>query len=330
MQRTVSYQYAKHVCRALFAFIMHSTHTNPPHDPTPPTEWRIAGETILVFCCALLAALLGILTRPHGALALFWPANALLLGLFLRWPRLADIHGWLAATAGLCIADLIVESTMLSTLWLTSSNMVGIAAGYLLCQMQPSIHRKLAQPSSMLRLLVISISAALAGAIAGAGSAPFIIGRSSLAGFCLWFSNELLNFIAILPAMLTIPDPSRWRELLRSPAPYGTRSKGNLLPLLSLCVLAVLGIHIGTPEAMTLLPLLALLWCAARYSVFSTSLLTLAFSLWLMNFAWSGQLNLTDGMQVSQIIVMRLLAMLILMLPLLISTHSAFQRTSQP
>ncbi|MFD1692652.1 hypothetical protein ACFSHR_17340 [Azotobacter chroococcum] len=46
------------------------------------------------------------LTRPIASLALFWPVNAILLGLLLRRPQLATPAGWAALYLGMVAVDL--------------------------------------------------------------------------------------------------------------------------------------------------------------------------------------------------------------------------------
>lgn len=43
-------------------------------------------QLINLFMLAFLLSLVGILSRPIGSLSLFWPVNAILLGLLLRNP----------------------------------------------------------------------------------------------------------------------------------------------------------------------------------------------------------------------------------------------------
>jgi hypothetical protein len=61
---------------------------------------------IIVISVIFMASLFGILTRPVGFLAALWPANAILLGMMVRNPRLATIEGWIAAFVGYIAADL--------------------------------------------------------------------------------------------------------------------------------------------------------------------------------------------------------------------------------
>ena len=65
------------------------------HRPlSPPLAWL--GLSVLIFA----ACLVGIFARPIGFLSAFWPANALLLGLLVRYPHLARPPAWVAAAVG--------------------------------------------------------------------------------------------------------------------------------------------------------------------------------------------------------------------------------------
>lgn len=57
----------------------------------PPSILPLAG----LFVLTLGLTLLGTLTRPIESLSLFWPINAILLGLLLRQASLATPPGWL-------------------------------------------------------------------------------------------------------------------------------------------------------------------------------------------------------------------------------------------
>lgn len=51
---------------------------------------------LCVAALVLLFSLIGIFTRPPNLLAAFWPANAVLLGCMVRYPRLATPTCWAA------------------------------------------------------------------------------------------------------------------------------------------------------------------------------------------------------------------------------------------
>ena len=77
--------------------------------------------TVIFVCC-----LLGIFTRPIAYFAYFWPANAVLIGLFLRFKRLRNVGGWLGAFIGYMSADLVTGSHLELTLALTIANFMTV------------------------------------------------------------------------------------------------------------------------------------------------------------------------------------------------------------
>ena len=105
----------------------------------------------------LMASLFGILTRPMGFLAAFWPANAILLGLMVCMPRLANPWGWLGALAGYLLADFSTGGEITVTFWLTFANMAGAFTGYLLYRPMSGVDRRLGRPQSVLYLSLIHI-----------------------------------------------------------------------------------------------------------------------------------------------------------------------------
>src|SRR5690606_13562284 len=78
----------------------------------------------------LVAALAGILTREAEPLSAFWPANALLLGIFLRIPSVHRPASWVAATIGFLAADFMTGGSPGPTIGLTVGNLATVAAGY--------------------------------------------------------------------------------------------------------------------------------------------------------------------------------------------------------
>src|SRR5690606_27663742 len=112
---------------------------------------RLLGLALLVMC----AAWLGIATRPVGFLATIWPANAVLLGLFILYPRLATPGGWLAALVGYVAADLLMGGGWQLALRLSLVNLVFVACGLLLARLTPKRLRSLDSHAGLLALLLI-------------------------------------------------------------------------------------------------------------------------------------------------------------------------------
>lgn len=241
---------------------------------------HMLADGAVVFLIVLAASLFGILTRPLGFLAAFWPANAILLGLFVRHPRLARAPGWIGAVAGYFAADLLTGGQILLTAWLTAANLAGVVVGTVLFRKVSTEDRQLRRPLSVLYLFGILIAVASASAMVGAGAAPAFFDRDLLSGAAFWFTTELANGIIVLPVVLTAP-----RLSLRVPGlAAGLRREGQPLwlgaaPAAALAGSVILGFAIGGPGAVAF-PAPALLWCALSYPLFATVLLTMLVSVW--------------------------------------------------
>jgi diguanylate cyclase (GGDEF)-like protein len=227
----------------------------------------------------LMASLFGILTRPMGFLAAFWPANAILLGLMVCMPRLANPWGWLGALAGYLLADFSTGGEITVTFWLTFANMAGAFTGYLLYRPMSGVDRRLGRPQSVLYLLAICSAAAAVSALAGAGAAGIVFDRGFLIGFEFWFVTELVNSLVILPVMLTAPDPTRFKGTGHTS--FRAVIGANWLPAAALAASLAAGVIVGGPGAIAF-PVPALLWCALFYPMFVTAVMTSAFSAWLL------------------------------------------------
>ncbi|WP_394236163.1 GGDEF domain-containing protein [Pseudomonas anguilliseptica] len=261
----------------------------PSPDPSP-TLLRVLASALLVAGVVFIASLFGILTRPLGFLAAFWPANAILLGLFVRFPRLASRWGWLAAIGGYMAADLLTGGKLPLTLWLTAANLVGVATGFWLFRRLEPADRMLRRPQSVLYLFGICLLAAVPTALVGAGIAPVAFGQSLLTGLEFWFTTELVNSLVVLPVILTAPVWSLKAMRIGRPVRRWRADLLHLAPLLALILSIVAGLLVRGPGAIAF-PIPALLWCALTYSLFGTVLLTLAVSICILIAVSTGVLH---------------------------------------
>lgn len=240
----------------------------------PALHSVLLGLGVMAFCLA------GILTRDHLDLATFWPANAFMLGMLVRFPHLARPATWLCAAAGYALADMLAGTPLQTNLMLNGCNLAAVAAGFgLFAGLSPQ-DRALRRPASILYFLGAVIGAALVGGLVGTVINPMLFGGSPGEGFAFWFAAEMVNYTAFLPMLLTLPDPA---------AP-GTRAIGRpawridlarTLPLAALVASIVAGLVIGGPGAVAF-PVPALLWCALTYNLFVTSCLAFAFGAWTL------------------------------------------------
>lgn len=234
---------------------------------------------LLVFTTVLAASLFGIYTRPVGFLANLWPANAILLALMLRLSGARHWTGWLAGAAAYLAADLLTGAGPAKALLLNAANLAGIATALAFYARLPADMAKLRRPSAMLWLVLATATGGAAAGLVGSIANPMLFGRTILAGWIFWFATELVNYVAILPLMLSAPPLAEIRgtarDMIRAFQPQ------QLLPVVALILSCLLAAMIGGPGAIAF-PVPALLWCGLTYRIFPTALLTLLFSLWTL------------------------------------------------
>ena len=299
---------------------------SPPPGAKP---WALSLHALSVFLLIMAvvfaASLFGILTRPLGFLAAFWPANALLLGLFVRVPRLASPWGWLGAVAGYVAADLVSGGQLSLTLWLTAANLAGVFVGYLLFLRLGADDRLLRRPQSVLYLFGICICVGVATALVGAGIAPMVFEQSLLKGVEFWFTTELVNNLIVLPVMLTAP---AWPIALLRSTRTVRRLQVDLMrlaPLVALLLSLAAAMLVRGPGAITF-PIPALLWCALTYSLFGAVLLTLGVSVCILIAVSLGVLHThvpTSLAYIDETVSMRLGVVFLALGPLMVASINA-------
>lgn len=262
-------------------------HLAPPDGHVTSARYgRALHSAAAIAGTVFLAALFGIHTRPIGMLAAIWPANAILLGILVRRPDLPVLPCYIGGIAGYVAADLISGGSLVGTTLLTGANIVGVAVGHALYRRRPEADRKLQEPHSVLYLLLISLAASIGAGLVGGVANPVLFGKDALTGFTFWFATELANYLAILPVILSAPKIS-WssvsgrrlrRKRLFESWPHRIE---NLLPAFTFVGGSGLAVAVGGPGSVAF-PIPALLWCALNYRIWTTSILTLLFSLWIL------------------------------------------------
>jgi diguanylate cyclase (GGDEF)-like protein len=250
---------------------------------TEPKE--ALGIGIIVFICSVF----GIQTAPLGALAAFWPTNAVLLGLLLRRTRAPTSLHWIAAIFGYMLADLYMSHGWAKSTMLTCANLMGVWVCYRIFSRMSADYRAFRHPRSMLWFIAAVAAGSTAAGVGGFFIHPPLFGSTPAYGFMIWFSTELVNYIAILPVMLTIPGhPGRWLEYRRRSDRASVRL-AQVAPLLAFAGSLWLGTRLGGPGVIPY-PIPAMLWCALTYSMFATAGITLFFSMWTLIAISSGTL----------------------------------------
>lgn len=232
--------------------------------------------SLLVCLAVFLSCLAGIYTRPVGFLATFWPANAVMLGMLLRIPQARNIICWIAGFCAFLAADLGTGSTWEKSLILNANNLLSIAGAYMVLSRLPPPFVRLRHSASVPFLLIGSMAGSLAAGIGAMFTNPVLFGESARSGLQFWFVTELANYLAVLPLILTAPNPFNYKTAFHWP------SLTQCAPFVALCLSCLASITIGGAGAIVFI-VPALLWCGLTYSVFLTAVLTAASSYWAMS-----------------------------------------------
>ncbi len=234
---------------------------------------------LLVGVIAFATALLGIAFRMDEAVASFWPANAVLLGMFLRWPKTARLLSWPAALAGMVLADLAVGTNLDVALGLAVANVAGMAVGYRLLMSVPPEYRRLQHRMSLLVLAASLAVAALVATAAGGWLAPELVDEGARwTNLGIWLVTRFANYILLVPSILLVTWPTADQRRAWLHADDRRHMVKRLLP--ALAVLASMTIIFGLDgHGAFAVPILALAWCALEYGMTGTALATVGIGL---------------------------------------------------
>ena len=237
----------------------------------------------IIFVCALI----GILGRPLFFLAIFWPANAVLLGLFLRFPTLRNIGGWLGAFSGFMLADLMTGNYFVLTVFLTISNMLHAVCTLTLLHFFKLDFKQYNKGLTFLFLFLIS---AFGGCLAAASFAAltiphvpntFMKPERVWTDFGMWWTGEIINVIAFLPILLAIPDTQTfknyWHKQQLAPIQINT-----MMPLLAI-IGSVILTHFFVGPGAIMFPIAALIWAALTYNLFFIAIINCIVCMMLYN-----------------------------------------------
>ncbi|MBA1191017.1 diguanylate cyclase [Pseudomonas entomophila] len=237
----------------------------PDTSMVPPALSRLLPYPALTALTFVLT-LAGILARPIEALSLFWPVNAVLIGVLLRYPRPATFLGFTLMYAAMVSADLAYGSQWLPAVWYNLCNLGAVLTGWAILARVARAHRKLGTPYAVLNLCSASAAAAAVAATLACVSAIAWFDQPLRSTWLDWFSEQFSTAILLMPALLTCPT-GRWTRRADT-APV------RLMPLALLLASLAVAILVGGPGAIAF-PIAALLWCALIYSPFLVALLTL-------------------------------------------------------
>lgn len=222
-------------------------------------------NTAVIFLITTLFYFVGAMLRLIEELSLFWPLNAVMAGIFARYGFLHRWPYYLVCYLAMLLYDGVTTSWGWSSAVINLSNMVFIVTMAQLVQREQRFMRHSPQPINALNLFGYCLISALLCALFGAfGSMGIVINQDFLMLFGDWFGEQFSTGVLILPCILTAVWP-------RNAPVFNSKT---LLPILALVVSVLASVLIGGAGSLAF-PLPALIWCAVRFSLPLTCLLTL-------------------------------------------------------
>ncbi|MCS2157283.1 diguanylate cyclase [Scandinavium sp. H11S7] len=232
------------------------------HPSTMLKEENTLFNTIVLTVTTLVLFLASSILQQTGHLALFWPLNAVLVGLFLRFPFFNRPYNYLICLLVLLLCNAACGNNDAGSVLITLSNMlfvVILAKAILKEKKTPEEPLKL----NVLRLYSYCLMSALISSLLGSYGFGLTSHQTFLNIYSVWFSEQFSTSVLVLPFLLT------WNGNLL-PQKFDLR-RGMPLGLLILSITASANSG-GIGSLAVTLP--ALIWCAISYSLPVTCLLT--------------------------------------------------------
>lgn len=217
-----------------------------------------------IFILTTLFYFIGANLRLITELSLFWPLNGVMAGVFARYAFLNRLHYYAVSYVAMLLYDAVTTNWGTASLVINFSNMVFIVTVALLVVRDRRRRQTTPDPINALRIFNYCLLAALLCALFGALGSTGIDRQTFWPLYADWFSEQFSTGVLILPCLLTIKVPVFNRDIRPE----------HLMPIAALIVSIVATIVIGGAGSLAF-PLPALIWCAVRYSLPATSLLTL-------------------------------------------------------
>lgn len=216
-----------------------------------------------IFLLTTLFYFVGAQLRLVEALSLFWPLNGVMAGVFARYAYLNRVRYYAVSYVAMLLYDAVTTRWGVASLAINASNILFIGTVALLVLRDKRMTRATPDPINALRLFNYCLFAAVLCALLGAAASVGIDSQTFWPLFADWFSEQFSTGVLIVPCMLTVKVPTRWVRFRPE----------QLLPILALVVSVMASVVIGGAGSLVF-PLPALIWCAVRYSLPATCLLT--------------------------------------------------------
>lgn len=245
-----------------------------PH-PKAALKPRSLFQLFLLFAGVIfLCCLLGIATRHLTFLASFWPANSVLLGLLIRFPQTRHPISFIGAIVGYLIADTTQDTPFILNICLTTANLLYVITTLALYVRFSQIIRSMHHGYFYLFLFSFCCIGGLASALFAAILLPYLDTPFALGSFWedfgYWFTSEIQNALLLLPALISMPNLTAFKQCLKELKDTAIQT---VLPLVAVVVSIVIAYYDAGPGSL-LYPIAPLIWCALRYQHFSVTIIS--------------------------------------------------------
>ena len=226
-------------------------------------------RAIILFALAMMLSTIGLESRNLASLSLFWPSNAILLGLLIRFPSLDKPSTLVVLYLGMLSTDILYGTQVMIAIGLDIANILFIAtARWVLLSNHFFTRGHPRRLQALLHVFPASLLGAAACALVGAIVSERYFEDELFKAWFSWFSEQMSTSILLLPLVISLPRRDELVHLVTA------LRDSTVLPLLALVLTTVTGIWVGGGGSL-LFPLPALLWCAISYPLFITCFLTL-------------------------------------------------------
>jgi len=151
-----------------------------------------------------------------------------------------------------------------------------------------------------MRILACLLPACFVSALGGALLVTIVFEGSALQALMTWPASELVNYLTVLPAMLTMP--ARWRAEGHAFLAAKQHGRTHVGPALALALSCVAAVHFDGPGSI-MFPMPALLLCALTYSIPTTALLTMALGTGSLTTIGLGIVDIGQDMAIPEMVV---------------------------
>lgn len=230
-------------------------------------EKRLA-NAINIFVITTLFYFFGASLRLIDELSLFWPLNAVLAAVFVRNPFLNRPVYYFLCYSAMVIYDAFTTHWGWQSAIINLSNMVFIIIVALLLLRYSRDENENNWAINAFKIfyfcLIGAVLSSLLGSLGSLG--PSSDYRQFLPLFADWFSEQFSTGVLMMPFLLM----AKWPQWGKMPAFHFSK----LYPLLGVIISVIASVVIGGAGSLAF-PLPALIWCAIRYPLPITALITL-------------------------------------------------------